>query len=38
MAGQTFGIIGSFTQNNMFGVLILAGFGFIAVRWLIKND
>ena len=38
MAAQTFGIIGSFADDNVFGVLILAGFGFIAVKWFLKND
>lgn len=38
MAAQTFGIIGAFTTDNVFGYLILAGFGFIAVRWFLKND
>jgi hypothetical protein len=37
-AGQTFGIIGNFTTSNMFGYLILGGFGFIAVKWLFKDD
>lgn len=38
LAAQTFGIIGAFTTDNVFGYLILAGFGFIAVRWFLKND
>jgi hypothetical protein len=38
MAAQTFGIIGNFADDNVFGVLILAGFGFIAVKWFLKND
>jgi hypothetical protein len=38
MAAQTFGIIGAFTTDNVFGYLILAGFGYIAVRWFLKND
>jgi hypothetical protein len=38
MAAQTFGIIGEFADDNVFGVLILAGFGFIAVKWFLKND
>ena len=37
-AGQTFGIIGSFNTNNMFGYLILGGFGFIIIKSLFKND
>jgi hypothetical protein len=37
-AGQTFGVIGNFTTSNMFGYLILGGFGFIAVKWLFKDD
>jgi hypothetical protein len=38
MAAQTFGIIGAFADDNVFGVLILAGFGFIAIKWFLKND
>jgi hypothetical protein len=38
MAAQTFGIIGEFADDNVFGVLVLAGFGFIAVKWFLKND
>jgi hypothetical protein len=38
MAAQTFGIIGAFTTDNVFGYLILAGFGYVAVRWFLKND
>jgi hypothetical protein len=38
MAAQTFGIIGEFADDNVFGVMILAGFGFIAVKWFLKND
>ena len=38
LAAQTFGIIGSFTDDNVFGYLILVGFGFIAVKWFLKND
>jgi hypothetical protein len=38
LAAQTFGIIGQFADDNVFGVLILAGFGFIAVKWFLKND
>lgn len=38
MAAQTFGIIGNFADDNVFGVLVLAGFGFIAVKWFLKND
>jgi len=38
MAAQTFGIIGNFADDNVFGVMILAGFGFIAVKWFLKND
>jgi hypothetical protein len=37
-AGQTFGVIGNFTTSNMFGYLILGGFGFITVKWLFKDD
>jgi hypothetical protein len=37
-AGQTFGIIGAFSTNNMFGYLILGGFGFIVIKSLFKND
>lgn len=37
-AAQTFGIIGNFADDNIFGFLILVGFGFIAIKWLIKND
>jgi hypothetical protein len=37
-AGQTFGVIGNFTTSNMFGYLILGGFGFIVVKWLFKDD
>jgi hypothetical protein len=36
--GQTFGVIGSFTTNNMFGYLVLGGFGFIVIKSLFKND
>lgn len=38
LASQTFGIIGNFADDNIFGFLILVGFGFIAVKWLLKND
>lgn len=38
LAAQTFGIIGSFSDDNVFGYLILIGFGFIAVKWFLKND
>lgn len=38
LAGQAFGVIGSFSDNNVFGVLILGGLGLIAVRWFLKND
>lgn len=38
MAAQTFGIIGNFADDNVFGVMVLAGFGFIAVKWFLKND
>jgi uncharacterized protein YciU (UPF0263 family) len=38
MAGQAFGVIGSFTEDNVFGVLVLGGLGLIAVRWFLKND
>ena len=38
LAAQTFGIIGAFTDDNVFGYLILVGFGFIAVKWFLKND
>jgi hypothetical protein len=38
LAAQTFGIIGSFSDDNVFGYLILLGFGFIAVKWFLKND
>lgn len=38
LAAQTFGIIGNFADDNIFGFLILVGFGFIAVKWLLKND
>jgi hypothetical protein len=38
MAGQAFGVIGSFTDDNVFGVLVLGGLGLIAVRWFLKND
>ena len=38
MAGQAFGVIGSFTQDNVFGVLVLGGLGITAVRWFLKND
>lgn len=38
LAGQAFGVIGSFTDDNVFGVLILGGLGLIAVRWFLKND
>lgn len=38
MAGQAFGVIGSFTEDNVFGFLILGGLGIIAVRWFLKND
>lgn len=38
LAAQTFGIIGSFSDDNVFGWLILVGFGFIAVKWFLKND
>jgi hypothetical protein len=37
-AGQTFGVIGAFTTNNMFGYLVLGGFGFIVIKSLFKND
>jgi hypothetical protein len=37
-AGQTFGVIGAFTTNNMFGYLVLGGFGFIVVKSLFKDD
>jgi hypothetical protein len=36
--GQTFGVIGSFSTNNMFGYLVLGGFGFIVIKSLFKND
>jgi hypothetical protein len=38
MAGQAFGVIGAFTQDNVFGFLILGGLGITAVRWFLKND
>jgi len=38
LGAQTFGIIGNFADDNVFGVMILAGFGFIAVKWFLKND
>ena len=38
LGGQAFGIIGQFTDNNLFGVLILGGMGITAVRWFLKND
>ena len=38
LAAQTFGIIGNFSNDNVFGYLILVGFGFIAVKWFLKND
>jgi len=36
--GQTFAVIGGFTTNNMFGYLVLGGFGFIVIKSLFKND
>jgi len=38
LGAQTFGIIGEFADDNIFGFLILVGFGFIAIKWLLKND
>jgi hypothetical protein len=38
LAAQAFGIIGSFSDDNVFGYLILVGFGFIAIKWFLKND
>lgn len=38
LAAQTFGVIGNFSDDNVFGYLILIGFGFIAVKWFLKND
>ena len=38
LAAQTFGIIGAFSDDNVFGYIILVGFGFIAVKWFLKND
>jgi hypothetical protein len=38
LAAQTFGVIGAFSDDNVFGYLILVGFGFIAVKWFLKND
>jgi hypothetical protein len=38
LGGQAFGIIGQFTTDNVFGVLILGGLGITAVRWFLKQD
>lgn len=38
LGGQAFGIIGNFTTDNVFGVMILGGLGITAVRWFLKND
>jgi hypothetical protein len=38
LAAQTFGVIGAFSDDNVFGYLILVGFGFIAVKWFLKSD
>jgi hypothetical protein len=38
LGGQAFGIIGNFTTDNLFGVMILGGLGITAVRWFLKND
>jgi len=38
LSAQTFCILGSFSDDNVFGYLILVGFGFIAVKWFLQND
>jgi hypothetical protein len=38
LGGQAFGIIGEFTTDNVFGVLVLGGLGITAVRWFLKQD
>lgn len=38
LGGQAFAVIGQFSDNNIFGVLILGGLGITAVRWFLKND
>ena len=38
LGGQAFGIIGNFSTDNLFGVMILGGLGITAVRWFLKND
>jgi hypothetical protein len=38
LAAQTFGIIANFSDDNVFGYLILVGFGFVAVKWFLKSD
>jgi hypothetical protein len=38
LGGQAFGIIGNFSTDNVFGVMILGGLGITAVRWFLKND
>jgi hypothetical protein len=38
MGGQAFAIIGQFSDNNLFGVLVLGGLGITAVRWFLKQD
>jgi hypothetical protein len=38
LGGQAFSIIGQFSDNNLFGVLILGGLGITAVRWFLKQD
>jgi hypothetical protein len=38
LGGQAFSVIGQFSDNNLFGVLILGGLGITAVRWFLKND
>jgi hypothetical protein len=38
LGGQAFSIIGQFTDNNLFGVLVLGGLGITAVRWFLKQD
>jgi hypothetical protein len=38
LGGQAFSIIGQFSDNNLFGVLVLGGLGITAVRWFLKQD
>lgn len=38
LGGQAFAVIGQFSDNNLFGVLVLGGLGITAVRWFLKND